>query len=69
MTGYFHLSRLDVQVGQDVTQGQQLGLVGSTGYVTGPHLHFEVRIHNVNVEPLEWLGEGDFQRPDLALGE
>jgi murein DD-endopeptidase MepM/ murein hydrolase activator NlpD len=66
MTGYFHLSELKAQEGDLVEAGQLLGLSGATGFVNGPHLHFEVRVHNVNVEPLEWLGHRDFPRPELA---
>ncbi len=43
-TVYGHLEQVDVEEGQHVTRGQQLGLVGQTGHVTGPHLHFEVRL-------------------------
>ena len=66
MTGYFHLSELRAQEGDLVEAGQVLGLSGDTGFVNGPHLHFEVRVHNVNVEPLEWLGHRDFPRSELA---
>jgi murein DD-endopeptidase MepM/ murein hydrolase activator NlpD len=45
-TIYAHLSRIDVVVGQGVETGTQLGLVGTTGNTTGPHLHFEVRIED-----------------------
>jgi murein DD-endopeptidase MepM/ murein hydrolase activator NlpD len=41
---YAHLSRLDVRTGQSLSSGQQIGLVGTTGNVTGPHLHFEMRV-------------------------
>jgi murein DD-endopeptidase MepM/ murein hydrolase activator NlpD len=52
---YAHLSEIDVHPGQTVTAGQQLGLVGMTGNATGPHLHFEVRIHGASVDPLPAL--------------
>jgi murein DD-endopeptidase MepM/ murein hydrolase activator NlpD len=55
LSGYYHLSRIDVAIGQPVLAGEIIGLAGATGLATGPHLHFEVRVHNVNVEPLQWL--------------
>ena len=54
-TRYGHLSRIDVMVGQDITVGQTIGLVGSTGRSTGPHLHYEVRINNQPVDPRKYL--------------
>ena len=44
MTVYAHMDRIDVEVGQEVETGTQLGLLGNTGLTTGPHLHFEVRL-------------------------
>ncbi|MBL8331309.1 MAG: M23 family metallopeptidase [Rubrivivax sp.] len=52
-TLYAHLSRIDVRVGQRVTQGSTIGAVGSTGMSTGPHLHFEFRVAGVHQDPLQ----------------
>jgi peptidoglycan hydrolase-like protein with peptidoglycan-binding domain len=54
-TMYAHLSRIDVHVGQRVEAGARVGLVGSTGLSTGPHLHFEVRLRGAAVDPLPAL--------------
>ena len=51
-TFYAHLSAMSVRVGQKVSTGSQLGLVGATGEATGPHLHFEVRVRGAAVDPL-----------------
>jgi murein DD-endopeptidase MepM/ murein hydrolase activator NlpD len=51
-TLYGHQSQLLVQVGEHVEAGQVIGLVGSTGASTGPHLHFEVRLHGLPIDPL-----------------
>jgi murein DD-endopeptidase MepM/ murein hydrolase activator NlpD len=58
-TRYGHCSRLEVSVGQDVKQGQVLGYLGSTGRSTGSHVHYEVRIHGVPVNPEKFLPEVD----------
>ena len=54
-TRYGHLSHIDVDSGQQVSRGQLVGKVGSTGRSTGPHLHYEVRINDAPVNPLEYL--------------
>ncbi len=54
-TGYWHLSALDVAAGDQVTRGQLLGEVGSTGLSTGAHLHWELRIAGMAVDPLQWV--------------
>ena len=54
-TRYGHLSHIDVELGQIVSRAQLLGKVGSTGRSTGPHLHYEVRINDQPVNPLQYL--------------
>jgi murein DD-endopeptidase MepM/ murein hydrolase activator NlpD len=58
VTAYFHLSRQDVAVGDTVAAGQPIGLVGATGRVTGPHLHWVVRYGAISVDPLSFLTIG-----------
>ena len=57
-TSYSHLSRIDVTVGQTVTQGQQIGAAGHTGLATGPHLHWELIANGQNVDPTFWTYAG-----------
>jgi murein DD-endopeptidase MepM/ murein hydrolase activator NlpD len=53
----FHLSEIKVQAGQDVKKGETLGLVGSTGRVSGPHLHLGVRWHDARIDPQALLDD------------
>ena len=52
-TVYAHLSKMLVKRGQSVSQGQTIGLVGATGWATGPHLHFEFRVNGRHQDPLQ----------------
>ncbi|HEX8683666.1 MAG TPA: M23 family metallopeptidase [Ardenticatenaceae bacterium] len=61
-TLYYHLSEISVTPGQRVERGEQLGLMGTTGLSTGSHLHWEVRIGEIFVDPGEWLAQ-DFRVP------
>lgn len=65
VTGYFHLSEQRVTVGDTVQRGQEIGLVGSTGRVTGPHLHWAARYGTLSVDPLDLttLGAGWYAAP------
>lgn len=52
VTVYAHLSRINVRTGQSVSQSQNVGAVGQTGWATGPHLHFEFRVNGAHKDPL-----------------
>lgn len=56
-TLYGHLSRADVSAGDRLGAGERIGLVGSTGRSTGPHLHFEVRRNDKQVDPVKVMGQ------------
>lgn len=59
VTVYAHLSRIDVKSGQTVEQGQRIGAVGSTGWSTGPHLHFEFRVNGVHQDPQQLIAKSE----------
>ncbi len=56
-SGFWHQSEFKVQVGDIVEQGQVIGLVGGTGRVTGAHLHWELWVNGIQVDPMDWLNE------------
>ncbi len=58
LTRYAHMSRINVREGQRVTRSSVIGLVGSTGRSTGPHLHYEVRISDTPRDPLKFISVG-----------
>ncbi|WP_133366215.1 M23 family metallopeptidase [Qipengyuania sediminis] len=68
-TRFAHMSRMAVSAGQRVRKGDLIGYVGSTGRSTGPHLHYEVRVAGVAVDPSPFMTETGGQRAyALALG-
>lgn len=56
---YFHMSQFDVKIGDPVTQGQNIGLTGATGRITGPHLHFGFMIQGIQSDPIEFMAQID----------
>lgn len=54
-SSYFHMSRYDVKVGDEVKKGDTIGLSGNSGRVTGPHLHFGFRVNTKQVDPLDFM--------------
>ena len=55
VTGYFHMSHAEVAAGDTVNRGQEIGLVGATGRVTGPHLHWSARFGALTIDPADLL--------------
>jgi murein DD-endopeptidase MepM/ murein hydrolase activator NlpD len=70
-TYYGHLAKMhkDVKIGGKIQQGQVIGYVGSTGLATGPHLHYEVRVHNKPVNALDLNLPGDRAVPNELMTE
>jgi len=59
-TGYWHMSQINVTPGQLVQTGDVLGLVGTTGLSTGSHLHWEMQVYGIPVDPMQFLNEAPF---------
>jgi murein DD-endopeptidase MepM/ murein hydrolase activator NlpD len=60
LTGYWHMSEMKVAAGMEVAAGDVLGLVGNTGLSTGAHLHWELRIDGIAVDPMQFLDEAPY---------
>jgi murein DD-endopeptidase MepM/ murein hydrolase activator NlpD len=58
-TRYGHLSRIAVRIGDHVNRGSMIGAVGTTGRSTGPHCHYEVRLHGVPVNPIKYITDNE----------
>lgn len=68
-TLYGHLSRIDVIDGQEIRQNEMVGRVGSSGRSTGPHLHYEVRVHFTPVNPYRFLNQAAAMKSATPLNE
>jgi murein DD-endopeptidase MepM/ murein hydrolase activator NlpD len=66
-SGYYHMSEVFSTPGQVVNTGEFLGRIGATGLATGPHLHWEMVVHGVTVDPVQWIRLLDFPDPLAAF--
>ena len=66
-SGYYHLSDFVVRPGQVVRPGEFIARMGATGLATGPHLHWEIVVHGVTVNPVQWIRASDFPSPAQDL--
>jgi murein DD-endopeptidase MepM/ murein hydrolase activator NlpD len=64
-SGYWHMSLIAVREGVEVLPGDWIGNIGTTGLSTGPHLHWEVIIRGIDVDPVQWMGDDIPQLPLL----
>jgi murein DD-endopeptidase MepM/ murein hydrolase activator NlpD len=55
VSGYAHMQEFRVNAGDFVEQGQLIGLIGKTGRVTGPHLHWDIWVNRTPVDPFDWV--------------
>ena len=62
---YYHMDSLNVEEGQPLVQGDQIGELGSTGLVTGPHLHWELRVNTIPVDPMKYLERGLIDKDEI----
>ena len=74
-SGYYHLSEVLVTEGTVVVTGDPLGSIGATGLATGPHLHWEIVVHGIPVNPAQWIRDQGIPNPEgeldpaLAIGD
>jgi murein DD-endopeptidase MepM/ murein hydrolase activator NlpD len=66
-TVYAHLSKINVHKGEKISQSQNIGAVGTTGWSTGPHLHFEFRVNGVHHDPLTMARQAETQPVSAEL--
>ena len=64
---YAHQSYLEVEVGDEVARGELIGRIGSTGWSTGPHLHIEIRVEGLPVDPILYLVDGELLACELLI--
>lgn len=62
LTGYHHLQSIAVEVGAEVVKGDLVGYMGTTGFSTGNHLHWEARVHGVLIDPIVLIGEASAEQ-------
>jgi murein DD-endopeptidase MepM/ murein hydrolase activator NlpD len=66
-SGYYHLSEVLVTEDTVVTTGDPLGRIGATGLATGPHLHWEIVVHGIAVNPVQWIRDQEIPDPGAEL--